>query len=283
MPWQDIARQLTADAAKGPVRVLIAGSVFGGTGASVFFPLANWVRRVAGGNQRNLNIGAVALVPYFSFPPRDGATAAAADRRLPQRAEPDARKFSLMTRAAAQFYHQMRATGSWPFSSMFWLGDDSPVDLGYCEGGKDQTNPPHFVELMAAQAILDFCEAPLNQACCSLDVGTSGTGRNIASWKDIPRLPGTFKPDDVKRQILSFLVSGVMHMDFYAPLFQGGPQTPKIRPETIPWYWRDFQSRGLNLSSPPWVGHLSDLSTFLAHHLVWWEGFIKPLQAGPSF
>lgn len=38
--WVELAAQLTKDLTTGPVRVMIIGSVFGGTGASVFFPLA---------------------------------------------------------------------------------------------------------------------------------------------------------------------------------------------------------------------------------------------------
>jgi hypothetical protein len=36
--WAAVGKQLTTDLASNVVRVVIVGSVFGGTGASVFFP-----------------------------------------------------------------------------------------------------------------------------------------------------------------------------------------------------------------------------------------------------
>jgi hypothetical protein len=274
-PWGGIASQLTTDLANGPVNVVIAGSVFGGTGASVFFPLANWLRRVAGGNIGRLKVAALALAPYFSFPPSDGVAAAAGVGAVARAAGPDARKFPLATRAAAQFYDQMRQImrqiGTWPFSAMFWLGDDTPVVLGYCAGGAAQENPPHFVELLAAQAALDFFDTSPAQNCCYY-AGSGGVNNNVVGWADLPRIPGGIQLPEQKRRILKLLVTGLMHSDFYSPLFQGGPQAAPIRPETIPWNRKYFLGKKCNLSAPPHVDQLNAFSGFSARHIVWWEG-----------
>ena len=153
-PWDAFLARLPGELAAGPVKVVIVGSVFGGTGASVFFPLAHWLKQVADGtpNAANLKIAAVALAPYFTFPNAAAEAAALAagaaggavavmPAALPQvpggnsGPEPDASKFPLATRAATEFYQHLRSAGQWEFDAMYWLGDDAPMQVPRDKGG----------------------------------------------------------------------------------------------------------------------------------------------------
>lgn len=277
-PWNTISTGFKADLAAGNVSVMIAGSVFGGTGASTFFPLAHWLHHAAEHDDPKLRIGVVALSPYFAFPTAPGAAAPGAGANPPAAARrltgPDARKFPLATRAAAQFYDHMRSVGDWPFNAMFWLGDDTPVVLPRCVGGSGQKNPPHFLELVAAQSTLDFYDAkPMPSACyfaSSIYERPVDKDVNMVEWVDIPRLPPDKEAMHLQqRQILKFLLCGLMHSEFYSGLFRD--KALAIKPETIPWYTKYFMRQRQNLTTPPLSEHLAALTDYAMRDVVWWQ------------
>jgi hypothetical protein len=178
--WVEVGAQLTKDLTTGPVRVMIIGSVFGGTGASVFFPLARRLREMAGPFVGNLTIAVMALAPYFTFPKQDSSKASGDG--------PDARKFPIATRAAAEFYNHLRTTGAWPFEAMFWLGDDKPTEVVPHEGGEHQENK---VDFLAGLTCLDYFHQPLdvNLGGSCFFAGPDGdlaAKENVTTWNDLP-------------------------------------------------------------------------------------------------
>ena len=61
-PWRQLVEKLRGDLARdGGARVFLAGSVFGGTGASTFYPIARFLRGVPEVNHDRLKIAAGAL------------------------------------------------------------------------------------------------------------------------------------------------------------------------------------------------------------------------------
>ena len=261
-----IAQQLRADLNQGPVRVMIVGSVFGGTGASTFFPLALWLKKVAGANPVNaIEIGIVALSPYFSFAPDQRGQAG-----VPHRSQgPDARKFPHATRAAAQFYHHMRTIGQWPFTAMFWLGDDTPVVVPRNIGGPGQRNPPHFLELIAAECCLDFYESRPQGGYCYYSCTSEGPPNSI-TWKEIPQITPS-RSELLKKQAIKFLLCGLMHADFYWPMINGKPGTPPISRGTISWYDKLFVDNHRSLSAEQDKPAMDRFEDFYRRHLVWWD------------
>ena len=277
--WLRVGAQLSNDLAVGPVRVMIVGSVFGGTGASVFYPLARRLRELAGARVENLTIGVVALAPYFTFPisadaPADG---------------PDARKFPIATQAAAQFYQHLRQTDTgqataaplnrraWQFDAMFWLGDDKPADVAYGAGGEHQKNSAHFVELLAGLTCLDYFSrsataAGLGGACYF--AGPEGDDKeNVTTWKDLPLL--ALNRDDIRRKVLRFALAGAMHAGFFTTLLDDAQSDLFKYPTAIPWYCERFKKlddRDDRLNVPPHNAALAALSRFLSlRHFPWWR------------
>lgn len=265
--WSAVGAQLTADLANGPVRVVIAGSVFGGTGASTFFPLARRLREIAGPMIDNLHIGVIAIAPYFTFPV--GGDPDTAD------GGPDARKFPVATRAAAQFYHHLRTTGGWHFDAMFWLGDDKPADVVRNEGGEHQKNDAHFVDLLAALVCLDYFAQPvgatLGGACYFAGPeGDLKAAENVTTWSDLPLL--AMNREEIRKRFLQFTLAGAMHLSFFREIVES-PQSPLFhRPRAVPWYFDRFVSAGHPLNAAPHNIAIAAFSKFLLQrHFPWWR------------
>lgn len=124
-------------------RIFIISSIFGGTGASGFPLLLKNMRSSKNTALKEAPIGAVTLLPYFNLK---------TDERSSIKAD------SFVTKAkAALNYYEKNVTGNDTLNDMYYLGDDFTSE-GYnnCDGGGEQQNKAHLVELLAALAIIDF-------------------------------------------------------------------------------------------------------------------------------
>ncbi len=267
-PWRQLIEKVRGDLARDEgARVFLAGSVFGGTGAATFYPIARFLRSVPEVNPDRLKIAAGALSPYFRFE----AAAAGVDSAVSRQAA-KAERFPLATRSAVDFYEHLRVNaveGSWPFNAFYWMGDDAPLSVPYAPGGPDQKNPSHFVELLTALAALDFFETP-GAVQGSVYSGSNGTGEDEASleWRDLPLV----RPDreGVRVGLLRFFLAGAVHLGFTGPLVR----LPDIErsPYRVPWYWERFASKGDRLSTEESQASLDFLDRFFRdHHFPWWS------------
>ena len=127
-------------------RIFIISSIFGGTGSAGFPLLVNNLRNA---NQIKLanaaflseaTIGAITLQPYFG---------------IEEKAESAIHKstFAGKTRAALTYYHRELND---KLNALYYIGDTQVKDYPNNEGGETQSNPAHYIELLAASAILDF-------------------------------------------------------------------------------------------------------------------------------
>jgi hypothetical protein len=285
-PWSTLSAQLRTDLTLDQVRVMLVGSVFGGTGASAFSPLARWLRETAGALNGNLTIGVVALAPYFTFStvtpgpadaaagppavPVGGGAAAAPAAQAASVPVPDAKKFPLATRAAAKFYDHLRQTRMWEFDAMYWLGDDSPSRVAPHSGGQLQKNAAHFVDLLAGLTCLDFfAGAPVNHCCYY--AGPSGdlaAKLNLTTWADIPLT--TLTRGQVRHEMLSFALTGMMHTEFFAPILTGLTAREHRTIDSIPWYKERFVKHKRYLDAESEV--MGSLSAFFTlSHNTWWQ------------
>ena len=88
-------------------------------------------------------IGAVTLLPYFNLKVNEDSSIKAD---------------SFVTKAkAALNYYEKNVTGNNTLDDMYYLGDNFSSE-GYenCDGGGDQINKAHIVELLAALSVIDF-------------------------------------------------------------------------------------------------------------------------------
>ncbi len=130
-------------------KVFIISSIFGGTGASGFPLLLKTFRTSTNKALAQAPIGAVSLLPYFN---------------LKDNPKSSIKADSFITKAkAALNYYEKNVTGNKTLDDMYYLGDDiSSKSYDNCDGGDEQLNDAHVIELLAALSILDFDSKQIN-------------------------------------------------------------------------------------------------------------------------
>ena len=132
-------------------RIFIISSIFGGTGASGF-PLL--LKNLRTNNQlpnfnliNNAPIGAITVLPYFNLTSNNNSAI-------------DSSTFISKTKSALAYYaNNISANNSLDY--LYYIGDQITNSLVNVEGGAEQQNPAHFIELASALAILDFEKATM--------------------------------------------------------------------------------------------------------------------------
>ena len=130
-------------------KVFIISSIFGGTGASGFPLLLKTFRTSTNKALAQAPIGAVSLLPYFN---------------LKDNPKSSIKADSFITKAkAALNYYEKNVTGNKTLDDMYYLGDDiSSKSYDNCDGGDEQQNDAHVIELLAALSIFDFDSKQIN-------------------------------------------------------------------------------------------------------------------------
>ena len=273
-PWKQIVEKIGQDVTQtGGARVMVVGSVFGGTGASAIHPLVRFLRSTPKTNKERLKIAATALAPYFRF---DDSTAAPGTQASALAAQ--AAWFPLRTRSAVEFYRHLQDNNDFDFDAIYWIGDNAPIPVDYAEGGSRQRNPAHFVDLLAALAALDFFRQP--EAVKGNFYAGSGPNThrelaelNVVDWTDLP-LRG-YTVDEIRQSALRMVLAGAMHTGFFMPLFQNA--SIDSDPSCVRWYYQRFARKDDHLTKHVHSEDLALLTSFFTdHHLRWWAELTKP-------
>lgn len=133
----------------GRPRILLAGSIFGGTGASAIPSIAKYIRQltdlaghtVGGGAV----IGAMLLLPYFTTEKGD-------DNVI------DYTQFEPKAKAALEYYAKegVGYGDNKVFNAIYMVGSQDKVVYSYCTGGSEQNNAAHLVDFLGAEAVSHF-------------------------------------------------------------------------------------------------------------------------------
>lgn len=147
------------------VKVFIIGSVFGGTGASVFSNLAAHSRDKSSG-MNNINnrllISGVLLLPYFSFGASTNENPRINDMEFFAKSRTALEQYSM-----DNFMRNLDADGNYKgnFDTIYICGQNPLHKVGkYSEGGSTQENHFDLVDLIAAYAMVDFFKKDFMQA-----------------------------------------------------------------------------------------------------------------------
>lgn len=134
-------------------RIFIISSIFGGTGASGFPLLLKTLRNDTTSQHwsyiKNAKIGAVTVLPYFSVEQDDNSGV-------------DSGTFYSKTKSALAYYDR-NITGNDSVNALYYVGDNMPASYKNHDGGSEQRNNAHMVELYAALSILKFAATPDNE------------------------------------------------------------------------------------------------------------------------
>lgn len=153
-------------------KIFIINSIFGGTGASGF-PLLLKILRESKPNDyakasaiASAVIGAVTVLPYFSIKAEDEDKSCI-----------NSSTFSSKAKSALAYYEENIYKNK-QIDYLYFIGDDmvsDPYDNN--EGGPNQKNDAHLVEMMAATAIVDFSKVDSSSrplVPCSKELGLKG-------------------------------------------------------------------------------------------------------------
>lgn len=171
------------------VRIFIAGSAFGGTGAAGFPTFARELHRLRQDPEINFvgRIGGVLMLPYFSF--RNTPEGPAGSASVP--GLPTVTTDELMPKAqlATEFYANLFDVER-TFDRFYTIGWDHFFPLGYhADGADQQRNPPLLPELVTAAAITQFfVEGKGGEGAAQgpVPVFTSSRKQGEFSWTDLP-------------------------------------------------------------------------------------------------
>ncbi len=137
----------------GRPRILLAGSIFGGTGASAIPSIAKYIRQLTDLNpdpdaRRTVGggavIGAMLLLPYFATTKGDGVI--------------DYTQFEPKAKAALEYYAKegVGYGDNKVFNAIYMVGSQDKVVYSYCTGGSEQNNAAHLVDFLGAEAVSHF-------------------------------------------------------------------------------------------------------------------------------
>ena len=146
-------------------RIFIVSSIFGGTGASGFPLLLKTLRGLPDHMPncqaiRNASIGAITVLPYFAIKPDETSAI-------------NSSTFIGKTKAALHYYEQNVNGNESSINVLYYIGDNRNKQYDNQEGGDEQRNNAHIVELAAALSIVDFSDINDDSVmtCCLSDNG----------------------------------------------------------------------------------------------------------------
>ena len=141
-----------ASAFKPGDRIFIISSIFGGTGASGFPLLLKNLRGLSAdmpnyASIQEAPIGAITVLPYFDVKPEDESAI-------------DSSTFIGKTKAALQYYEKNVNGDKSSVNVLYYVADNRANQYDNNEGGAEQQNNAHMVELISALSIVDFVSIP---------------------------------------------------------------------------------------------------------------------------
>ena len=142
--FQNFANDFTAQD-----KIFIISSIFGGTGASGFPLLLKTLRtsnNIANPNLvNNAHIGAITVLPYFQVKQDEDSSI-------------DSATFVSKAKSALSYYLRAISKNN-AIDNLYYVGDDNRTSYDNVEGGAEQKNNAHFVELISALALIDFANS----------------------------------------------------------------------------------------------------------------------------
>ena len=267
-PWKFFVEKLSQGIRSSqPGQVFVFGSIFGGTGASGLPIIGRILREHAGLVDNPLfALGAAVMLPYFDFnrPAANGELVALSDY------------FLLNTQTALKYYQNEKNLVS--YHDLYLIGEEKWRSAGDgAVGGRDQNNPSHLIELLAALAAIDFYnDRPTTKSEAGRQVYFYAA-RNTAEkveWRDlsVARYDNEIsaKETALKKQMIYFTTAAYAWENFLNDLL-ADPQLAS-KSFLVPWYYKQFLSRDrekMNLTHVGTRKKLESISQFFEFYLRW--------------
>lgn len=254
-PWKFLQSKLEEDK---KAKVFLAGSIFGGTGASGFPTIAKLIHKEFNEEKTKVPLGGVLVLPYFHFTQDNENESDDVEKTL----RSNSNLFLMNTQAALKYYFQMRESEI--FKAIYLLGNQSTVSVKNFSGGPQQQNAPHFIELYSALAAIHFFK---NGSKGSKYLLTGRTNANELTWDDLP-------DNTVQTQLGQFVRFAFAFLQYYQPILTG-IENGEIQGNQHAWYGKFFRTRKLlrGLRSKPVLKDVSNknsnIATYCKDFLLW--------------
>ncbi|MDP9348901.1 MAG: hypothetical protein M3P24_07160, partial [Gemmatimonadota bacterium] len=179
----------------GGAKLMVLGSIFGGTGASGLPTIPPLIRSALPLLRDKIEIACVPLAPYFSFP-EGGA------------ADPNSQLHQLATQAAL-YHYAYTETG---YRRVYLLGaPERPLtNERNWVGGSAQRNKAHYVELAAALAAAHFFDGADAGGADGADTQVFATGAKEVAWGFLPHA----EQIRMRERLVSFTSFCILHAHF---------------------------------------------------------------------
>lgn len=172
-------------------KIFIISSIFGGTGASGFPLLLKTLRtseEVANKGLVNVaHIGAVTVLPYFQVKQEDES-------------QIDSATFVSKAKSALAYYNRNISRNN-AIDILYYVADDTRSTYENCEGGTNQKNNAHFVELISALAIIDFASSSKSDNAIHREFGIDSDTKEII-FEDL----GKVSKSKLRKALTQFLL-----------------------------------------------------------------------------
>lgn len=244
-PWETFRSLVKADT---NAKVFLAGSIFGGTGASGFPTIAQLVKdEFKGFKGKTVEIGGALALPYFTFNNDD-------DKELQAKSE----HFLMNTQAALKYYHLWNK--HFIYNAIYLIGDQSQFRTDYALGGRNQENAPHFIELYAALAAVDFFEGTFDPDADPQYFRIDRASKQL-EWTDLPD-----NDSKIREKIEHLSRFAYAYLSIYYPMLED------IRNNSsgyrAPWYIDFFERHEIQLDDNTRI-LLQNVQNYCEYFLLW--------------
>lgn len=243
-PWSSLFSSVTNEMNNGGVRIIICGSVFGGTGAAGV-PTITKLLYNKFKDLDNVTVNGILMLPYFSFVDTEG-------KGLKAKSD----KFLENTRYALEYYHNEKYYDY--YRKLYIIGDELLIEYPeFALGGNEQKNPSLMPELIAAFAVKDIIEDANNLK----EVKYCKKSETSDPWENIPM---NLKE---KGRYIQYLLYSLHYVNLYYPLVSKFVRMGEI-PRSETWAINYFTNRNIFITE----GKNFEVMTNMHHYC---EQFIR--------
>lgn len=195
-------------------RIVIIGSIFGGTGSSGIPKIVAAIRNHNQVRINNAEISVVLVLPYFAVgTPKSGEISIKSNI------------FNSKTKAALNYYESSGTNGM--INNIYYVGDKVPTMVEPHIGDKEQKNNAHIVEMISAMAVLHVMTNTPNPAN-----GTKykfNASADIADGIGLNELVGESATQWAENEFVRNIVHGLINFTYTVRYFNDEIVNPKKR------------------------------------------------------
>ena len=187
-----------AAASNETVPVVLAGSVFGGSGAAGVPTICRLLGSEFRRQTKNVRLGLILFLPYFQF------------REVEDEAmQADSASFSIATSESLKYYDEGKFLDA-DCHSIYAMGEEIMAEMRVSAvGAEEQRNDPHFLELVAALAATGFMTGKPESDDHTLSLAVRKDASTVR-WADLPTAKGKHDAQILRLQ----------HMTLFAVAFR---------------------------------------------------------------